>query len=123
MRRWLPRLLLIGGLIWVVALVVRRRSVAAEAVLRPVWPPLHDGDGDTARPAPTLSVVADDIPPSQRWSDPVERGCPQGFIVKVKLASGIYHLPGMFAYDRTIPDRCYSTPEAAEADGFRAAKR
>jgi hypothetical protein len=26
-------------------------------------------------------------------------------------------------YERTIPDRCYATAEAAEADGLRASKR
>jgi hypothetical protein len=35
----------------------------------------------------------------------------------------IYHLPGMAAYGRTLPDRCYADPEAAEADGFVRAKR
>jgi hypothetical protein len=62
-------------------------------------------------------------PPSARWTDPVEKACPSGFPVKVKLASGIYHLPGMLAYDRTAPDRCYVDAEEAEADGFRPAKR
>jgi len=41
----------------------------------------------------------------------------------VKLASGIYHLPGMLAYERTAPDRRYVSAAEAEADGFRAAKR
>ena len=123
MRRWLLRLLLIGGLAWVAVLIVRRRNVAAEPTLRPVWPAFEDGD-ETIRPvAPAVSTIPDDVPASRRWHDPVDRGCPQGFEVKVKLASGIYHLPGMFAYERTIPDRCYTSPEAAEADGFRAAKR
>jgi hypothetical protein len=35
----------------------------------------------------------------------------------------LYHLPGMLAYDRTHPDRCYPSPEAAETDGFTRAKR
>ena len=123
MRRWLLRLLLIGALAWAVVLIVRRRSVVAEPVVLPVWPRFDDSD-DGIRPAtPAVSAVPDDVPASQRWIDPVDRGCPQGFEVKVKLASGIYHLPGMFAYDRTIPDRCYASAEAAEADGFRAAKR
>jgi len=70
-----------------------------------------------------VSTIPDDVPPSQRWSEPAGRECPAGFEVKVKLASGIYHLPGMLAYDRTSPDRCYVNAEEAEADGFRAAKR
>jgi hypothetical protein len=43
--------------------------------------------------------------------------------VKAKRTSGIYHVPGGVAYERTFPDRCYPNPAAAEADGFRAAKR
>ena len=46
-----------------------------------------------------------------------------GYDIKVKLESGIYHRPGMFAYERTRADRWYASPEDAEADGFRAAKR
>jgi hypothetical protein len=123
MRRWLLRLILIGGLAWGVVLIIRRRSVAAEPALRPVWPAFDDADPALASTAPPAPVIAEDVPPSERWHDPVDRACPKGYDVKVKLASGIYHLPGMFAYDRTIPDRCYTSPEAAEADGFRAAKR
>ena len=37
--------------------------------------------------------------------------------------SHLYHLPGMFAYDRAKPDRCYAEEAAAVADGFTKAKR
>jgi hypothetical protein len=114
MRRWLFRLLFLAAVVGLLVTLVRRRTVGAEPAPRPGWPPL-DGDDEDA--------VAEEVPSSARWSDPVEKACPPGFEVKVKLASGIYHLPGMFAYDRTIPDRCYASAEAAEADGFRAAKR
>ena len=120
MRRWLFRLLFLVAVVGLAVTLVRRRSVDAEPAVRPSWPPLDDSD-DGGRP--TGAAVSEDVPPSKRWSDPVEKACPPGFEVKVKLASGIYHLPGMFAYDRTIPDRCYASAEAAEADGFRAAKR
>jgi hypothetical protein len=43
--------------------------------------------------------------------------------VKAKLASGIFHVPGGANYDRTNADRCYASPEAAESDGLRPAKR
>lgn len=56
-------------------------------------------------------------------ADPVDGECPDGFPVKGKLDSGIYHLPGNGNYDRTTPDRCYVDAAAAEADGLRAAKR
>jgi methylphosphotriester-DNA--protein-cysteine methyltransferase len=42
--------------------------------------------------------------------------------VKVKTSSGIFHVPGGRSYERTNPDRCYATPAAAEADGYRPAK-
>jgi hypothetical protein len=120
MRRWLLRLLFLAAVAGLLLTLVRRRNVEAEPALRPVWPPLDDGEGTGT---PSVVMMPEEVPPSKRWSDPVEKACPPGFEVKVKLASGIYHLPGMFAYDRTIPDRCYASAAAAEADGFRAAKR
>ncbi len=58
------------------------------------------------------------------WAAPGQSGaCPEGHLVKVKLSSRLYHLPGMAAYARTTPDRCYPTAEAAEEDGFTRAKR
>jgi hypothetical protein len=128
MRRWLLRLLIVVGFAVLVAAVLRRRSIGPEPAVRPVWPPFGDGEGAsraaTSGPLSSAnSTVVDVKPPSARWTDPVEKACPSGFPVKVKLASGIYHLPGMLAYDRTTPDRCYSSADDAEADGFRPAKR
>ena len=40
-----------------------------------------------------------------------------------KLSSKLFHLPGMFAYDRTKADRCYASAEDAESDGLHRAKR
>jgi hypothetical protein len=48
---------------------------------------------------------------------------PSSHPIKAKLSSRIYHLPGMAFYERTTADRCYASPEAAEADGFSRAKR
>jgi hypothetical protein len=42
--------------------------------------------------------------------------------VKLNLQSGIFHVPGGRFYDRTVPGRCYTSAEAAEADGYRRAK-
>ena len=47
---------------------------------------------------------------------------PDGFPVKVKISSGIFHVPGGRFYERTNADRWYSTTEAAEADGYRQSK-
>ena len=49
--------------------------------------------------------------------------CPPSHPVKAKLASGIFHSPGGPNYERTKPDRCYISAEAAEADGLRPSKR
>lgn len=58
------------------------------------------------------------------WTAPTaDGGCPDGFPVKAKLGSKIFHSPGQLNYPRTTPDRCYVDAAAAEADGLRAAKR
>ena len=58
----------------------------------------------------------------QPWVSPDGRECPASHPVKAKAASGIYHLVGMANYERTIPDRCYLNPAAAEADGYRRSR-
>ena len=57
------------------------------------------------------------------WIEPNDGACPISHPVKAKLTSGIFHVPGGANYTRTQPDRCYATPEAAETDGLRPAKR
>ena len=47
---------------------------------------------------------------------------PDGFPVKVKVSSGIFHVPGGRFYERTRADRWYATSDAAEADGYRQSK-
>lgn len=61
--------------------------------------------------------------PARAWVEPQGSFCPSSHPVKAKLASGIFHLPGMTAYERTTPDRCYLDADAAESDGLRQAKR
>jgi outer membrane biosynthesis protein TonB len=61
--------------------------------------------------------------PPVAFVEPKGGVCPKSHPVKAKVSSFIYHLPGMLAYERTTPDRCYRGPEEAEADGFRRAKR
>jgi hypothetical protein len=57
------------------------------------------------------------------WVEAMGNECPTTHPVKAKLASMLYHLPGMAAYNRTRPDRCYVDGASAEADGFIKAKR
>ncbi len=72
-------------------------------------------------------VLADDVvidlTDDATWMAPVDGACPDGFPIKAKLSSGIFHLPGMAAYGRTHPDRCYASADDAITDGLRAAKR
>ncbi|MGE3622018.1 MAG: hypothetical protein AB7L84_16305 [Acidimicrobiia bacterium] len=57
------------------------------------------------------------------WVEPAGGDCPGSHPVKVKVASGIFHVPGGASYERTRADRCYCDAAAAEADGWRAARR
>lgn len=57
------------------------------------------------------------------WVGPTGRICPPSHPVKAKLSSRIFHLPGMAAYNRTTPDRCYVDEVTAVEDGFVKSKR
>jgi hypothetical protein len=87
------------------------RVGSAQARIRP--PAMDEAQGPAAAGNGSL----------ESWVAPGADGCPATHPVKVKLSSRLYHLPGMSAYARTNPDRCYASPEAAEADGFAPAKR
>ena len=89
-------------------------TVAAEATTT-----LRPDDDAPAQPAAPAPVA----PGEQAWVEPVDGACPDGYPIKAKVKSGIYHQPGGLAYDRTNPDRCYPDAASAEADGLRAAKR
>lgn len=92
-------------------------------------PAPHDRDtpNGSVSPEPGGIPVGDrDTGPSagRPWVEPTSEGeCPDGYPIKAKLSSKIFHAPGQLNYDRTTPDRCYASTEAAEADGLRAAKR
>lgn len=99
-----------------------------ELDLEPLVPAPHD---PTVAADPDVSLVAATSDPTvptspagpQAWVEPVDGGCPDGYPIKAKVKSGIFHQPGGLAYDRTNPDRCYPDAASAEADGLRAAKR
>ena len=57
------------------------------------------------------------------WVEPQGGICPLSHPIKAKVASMIFHQPGMLNYTRTRPDRCYATEAAATRDGFAPAKR
>lgn len=114
------------------------------------WPPLDLSDTASAvTSAPPDTTVIEDVPAPQAtpsvpspaaapspapadprpadasgtWVDPDAEGdCPSSHPVKLKLSSGIFHVPGGASYERTNADRCYCTAEDAESDGYRASK-
>ncbi|MCU1462770.1 MAG: hypothetical protein JWO37_2845 [Acidimicrobiales bacterium] len=73
--------------------------------------------------APAVEKSLDPPHPPRAWIEPVGNTCPDTHPVKAKLGSKLFHLPGMFAYPRTNPDRCYRDEGAATADGLTKAKR
>jgi hypothetical protein len=93
------------GLIAAVALRMRRPGRGGALLANDEWPSV-----------PTRTQAP------EGWVEPEGRACPASHPVKAKLSSGRFHMPGMAVYDRTIPDRCYATPEAAEVDGLQRAK-
>jgi hypothetical protein len=138
-RRGLLLGLLVGAGFALTKIVQKRREDTVDFPL-PSWEPIP---GTTPLRAPVEApavapvVEADPAPapkpaakaPARKaarlapWVDPVEGVCPSTHPVKGKLKSGLFHLPGMFAYPRTNPDRCYQDEAAAEADGLTKAKR
>jgi hypothetical protein len=152
MTRWIRRLLVLGALLVLVTTVVRRQSAqrTPPTGIDPSdarWPPFEPAEA--AAPAPAAAAVAAEAvaaeavaaeavavevvaveavaaevvaaePPS--WVEPVDGACPTSHPVKTNASSGIFHVPGGRSYERTKPERCYSTPEAAAADGYRPAK-
>lgn len=79
-----------------------------------------------AAPAPAKKAAKKAAPKQvpAGWVAPDDEGiCPPSHPIKAKLSSKLFHLPGMFAYARTKPDRCYRDEATAEADGLTKAKR
>ena len=113
--------------------VVVLLAVVVTKTLRVLRGPRTDAFEPSQRnPEPTIEppapeeaspAEAEPNPPGSRWVFPDGHECPPGHQIKAKLRSGLYHLPGMLAYDRTNPDRCYATEVDAIADGLTRAKR
>jgi outer membrane biosynthesis protein TonB len=98
----------------------------APVMTAPVEEILEPVPGPIVATTPTKKVAkkaAKKKAPAKPWVEPKDGVCPTSHPVKAKLASKIFHLPGMLNYDRTNPDRCYADEKKAEADGLRAAKR
>ncbi len=118
-----------------VVLTWRRRSPASNGPVEPFvpsWPPPGPADGSIDHLDHETVIDLRDLPGEpvrvgareRAWVIPTAGGeAPDGYPVKVKLSSGIFHVPGMLNYERTHPDRCYRSADDASADGFRPAKR
>ncbi len=104
---------------------VPRPDADTHLVPAPVDPTVPEPDPVATDTEPEAPAADDEaaIDSEQAWVEPVDGACPDGYPVKAKVSSGIFHQPGGAAYDRTNPDRCYPSAAAAEADGLRAAKR
>ena len=48
--------------------------------------------------------------------------CPSDYPIKGNLPSRIYHLPGQATYDRTEPEICFDSEDAARLAGFRKSR-
>lgn len=132
MARFIRRLLLFALLGAAAAAAVRalrvRPALTAPPDTGPTWPPLDTGASSTPQPANVATVatapaVTDAIAEERAWVEPVDGACPTGYPVKANNSSHIFHVPGGQFYERTVPERCYTDAKAAEADGYRAARR
>jgi hypothetical protein len=102
--------------------LLKRRPAPPSA--SPTAPPHRATPAEPTSPTTAAPVDAPVVPEPDPWVEPTASGgCPVGYPVKAKLGSKIFHVPEGTMYERTIPDRCYATAEAAEADGLRASKR
>jgi hypothetical protein len=122
-RRRSVRLLLLGlaGGIALYVMKVLRGDPTPVLSGTPTGPP---PDRPAVASTPVTPPITPPVAPSvAAWVDADGNVTPATHPVKAKLKSGIYHLPGMLNYDRTVPDRWYRDAEAAEADGLRKAKR
>ncbi len=113
----LVKLVTLAAVIAAIAATLRRRPAPPSA--SPTAPPT--AGGSLTAPAVTPKPA---VPPKDPWAAPTaDGGCPDGYPVKAKLKSKIFHVEGGVLYERTVPDRCYVSAQAAEADGLRASLR
>jgi hypothetical protein len=126
---------LVGGAVVVTAVMISRRRVVPMVTGTPEWAPLRlvepVGAPPVARPRPVPQETAapttapqETAAPATPWVPPQSDGsCPDSHPVKANKARRIYHVPGGRYYDATHATRCFCDGDAAEADGYRAAKR
>ena len=109
-------------------IVARLRSRAAEGDQDEdegdfSWPPINLDDSQELDTKMTEPTDGSPVEPRSWVTCDASGDCPSSHPIKAKDGSGLYHVPGGNAYERTIPDRCYSSAEDAEADGYRPAQK
>lgn len=100
----------------------------AEAAIEPVA--AVEGRAELEAEAAAALAKAAEAAASEAESDVPEgaiRGsesgeCPDDYPVKGNATSKLYHTPGSPSYERTIPEFCFASVEAAEAAGFGPTK-
>jgi hypothetical protein len=102
-------------------------AVPSAARPLPATAPEPELVGAAAVPQAHVGPAQQSIAPAETsngdaWVQPLGGECPATHPVKVNDSSGIFHTPGGRFYARTEAVRCYRSPEAATADGYRAAK-
>jgi len=60
--------------------------------------------------------------PTPSRTTPSLGSCPSWAPIKGNASSGIYHVPGGGSYDKTNPEECFSTEQAAVDAGYRKAR-
>lgn len=115
---WLMLLSAIGG-----AAYAYWRDRGADDVLEPAeWPPVVPEPASDAEPERQPDTASDPTETST-WVEPLDDGsCPVGYPIKANDNSGIFHVPEGRFYARTKAERCYASPDAAVADGYRQSK-
>lgn len=140
MRRMVVVGLVGGAAVAAAVFVATRRPPASTLIGEPDWAPLTlTGPGDAAAvpgtdaratmseafaAAATEPTVTEPVTATAGWVEADAAGeCPDSHPVKGSRSSRIYHVPGGHFYARTKAERCFCDAEAAEANGYRAAKR
>jgi hypothetical protein len=145
MTRWLRRIVvlsLLGGTADLVRRKLKRADEIKPSDYRPfvpvIPPPVAKATPTVEAPtveAPTVEAPAVEAPEpvettpaseslvASDWVEPVDGVCPVSHPIKGNDQSKIFHVPGGASYERTVPERCYVSAAAAEADGYRPSKR
>ena len=88
---------------------MRRRRVTTAAG-PPEWPPFEPRL--VPSPEPVRQPNAVPVRRNVEWIVPGPDGAvPDCYPVKVKVSSGIFHVPGGRFYERTTADRCYPSAD------------